>query len=103
MAQNRWKNRIDGVYVSYILIKGQFVGIRICKSTRQTSLIVKVQSPLAHRSMRRSCANRCGILPDRRFLSVITVLSRRSVRRCNSVDARTFIAMHCVGAASLLP
>ncbi|CCD41192.1 FIG00460027: hypothetical protein [Candidatus Paraburkholderia kirkii UZHbot1] len=53
--------------------------------------------------MRRSCANRCGILPDRRFLSVITVLSRRSVRRCNSVDARTFIAMHCVGAASLLP
>ena len=43
------------------------------------------------------------MLPDRRFLSVITVLSRRSVRRRNAVDSRAFIAVHCVGAASLLP
>ncbi|BAN25721.1 putative uncharacterized protein [Caballeronia insecticola] len=43
------------------------------------------------------------MLPGCRFLSVITVLSRRSVRRRNSVAARAFIAVDCVGAASLLP
>nr|WP_269768004.1 hypothetical protein [Caballeronia hypogeia] len=43
------------------------------------------------------------MLPDRRFLSDSTILSRRSVRRHNSVSARAFIAVHCVGAASLLP
>jgi hypothetical protein len=64
---------------------------------------VEVQSPLARRSTCRSCADRCGKISDRRFLSVNTVLSRRSVRRRNSVDARAFIAVHCVGAASLLP
>ncbi|WP_342753358.1 hypothetical protein [Caballeronia novacaledonica] len=74
----------------------------LCQSTRQTSLIVKVQSPLARRS-RGSCADRCGKLPDRRFLSVLTVLSRRCVRRRNAISARAFIAVHCVGAASLLP
>ncbi|WP_327219138.1 hypothetical protein [Caballeronia catudaia] len=74
-----------------------------CKSTRQTSVIVKVQGPLARRSIRRSCADRCGKTPERRFLSVLTVLSRRSVRRRNVLSARAFIAVHCVGAASLLP
>jgi hypothetical protein len=43
------------------------------------------------------------MLPVRRFLSDITALSRRSVRRRNAVAARAFIAVHCVGAASLLP
>nr|WP_238213441.1 hypothetical protein [Caballeronia novacaledonica] len=74
----------------------------LCQSTRQTSLIVRVQSPLARRS-RSSCADRCGKLPDRRFHSVLTVLSRRCVRRRNAISARAFIAVHCVGAASLLP
>ncbi|WP_044042487.1 hypothetical protein [Caballeronia insecticola] len=64
---------------------------------------MKVQSPLARRRIRRPCADRCGMLPGCRFLSVITVLSRRSVRRRNSVAARAFIAVDCVGAASLLP
>ncbi|WP_087049750.1 hypothetical protein [Caballeronia ptereochthonis] len=64
---------------------------------------MKVQSPLAHRSTRRSWADRCGMLPDCRFLPVTTTLSRRSVRRRNAVAARAFIAVHCVGAASLLP
>ncbi|KXV02781.1 hypothetical protein CR51_19690 [Caballeronia megalochromosomata] len=63
---------------------------------------MKVQSPLARWS-RRSCADRCGKLPDRRFLPVLTVLSRRCVRRHNAISARAFIAVHCVGAASLLP
>jgi hypothetical protein len=50
-----------------------------------------------------SIADRCGRLIDRRFLSAFTILSRRSVRRHNSVAARAFIAVHCVGVASLLP
>ncbi|WP_245763418.1 hypothetical protein [Paraburkholderia diazotrophica] len=39
----------------------------------------------------------------RRFLSVSTILSRRSVRRRNSISARAFIAVHTDGVASLLP
>jgi hypothetical protein len=52
----------------------------------------------------RADANRCGkIASSRRFLSVIVILSRRCVRRRNAVAARAFIAVDCVGAASLLP
>jgi hypothetical protein len=52
----------------------------------------------------RAHANRCGkIASSRRFLSVIVILSRRCVRRRNAVAARAFIAVDCVGAASLLP
>ncbi|WP_370444259.1 hypothetical protein [Candidatus Burkholderia verschuerenii] len=41
--------------------------------------------------------------PDQsRVTSNFIILSRRSVRRRN-VAARAFIAVHCVGAASLLP
>lgn len=43
------------------------------------------------------------MLPDCRFLSDLTALSRRGVRRRNAIAARAFIAVHCVGAASLLP
>ncbi|WP_062609012.1 hypothetical protein [Caballeronia calidae] len=64
---------------------------------------MKAQSPLARRSTQRSCADRCGMIPDCRFLSDSTILSCRSVRRRNAVSARAFIAVHCVGAASLLP
>lgn len=67
------------------------------------SVIVKVQSPLARRPSRRACTDRCGMLPDCRFLSDLTALSRRGVRRRNAIAARAFIAVHCVGAASLLP
>ncbi|WP_167306285.1 hypothetical protein [Caballeronia arationis] len=51
----------------------------------------------------RSITDRCGSLFDRRFQSAFTILSRRSVRRHNSVAARAFIAVHCVGVSSLLP
>jgi hypothetical protein len=50
-----------------------------------------------------SIIGRCGKLLDRRFQSAFTILSRRSVRRHNSVAARAFIAVHCVGVSSLLP
>jgi hypothetical protein len=64
---------------------------------------VKVQSPLASRCI-ASGANRCGIsVLNRRFLPVEIVLSRRCVRRRNAIAARAFIAVDCVGAASLLP
>lgn len=53
--------------------------------------------------MRRACTDRCGMLPDCRFLSDLTALSRRGVRRRNAIAARAFIAVHCVGVASLLP
>jgi hypothetical protein len=43
------------------------------------------------------------MLPDCRFMSIITRLSRRGLRRRNAIAARAFIAVHCVGAASLLP
>ncbi|WP_225936280.1 hypothetical protein [Caballeronia sp. NK8] len=103
----RWKKRIDGVYVSYILVEGQLSALHRrrspCQSIRQTSVIVKAQSPLACRSVYRSCADRCGTTSGRRFLSVLTVLSRRCVRRRNVVSARAFIAVQRVGAASLLP
>ncbi|WP_250453723.1 hypothetical protein [Caballeronia sp. ATUFL_M2_KS44] len=66
-------------------------------------MIVSVQSPLVSRNASRSLADRCGIHPDCRFMSVITILSRRFVRRRNAIAARAFIAVHCVGAASLLP
>jgi hypothetical protein len=44
-----------------------------------------------------------GSLAFRRFLSVITVLSRRSVRRRNVLSARAFIAVRTDEVASLLP
>ncbi|WP_429285803.1 MULTISPECIES: hypothetical protein [Paraburkholderia] len=44
-----------------------------------------------------------GSLAFRRFLSVFTILSRRSVRRHNSVSARAFIAVRTDEVASLLP
>jgi hypothetical protein len=104
VAPERRKNRIDGVRTSYILVEGQLpASARAPNPTRQTSVIVKVQSPLARRSVRRSSADRRGMHPDRRFLSDITILSRRSVRRRNAVATRAFIAVHCVRAASLLP
>ncbi|HTI16797.1 MAG TPA: hypothetical protein VL598_03950 [Trinickia sp.] len=39
----------------------------------------------------------------RRFLSVFTILSRRSVRRHNVTSARAFIAVDTDDVASLLP
>jgi hypothetical protein len=44
-----------------------------------------------------------GSLAFRRFLSVFTILSRRSVRRHNVTSARAFIAVDTDGVASLLP
>jgi hypothetical protein len=44
-----------------------------------------------------------GSLETRRFRSVFTILSRRSVRRHNAVSARAFIAVDTDGVASLLP
>ncbi|MEZ0603331.1 hypothetical protein ACAX43_14440 [Paraburkholderia sp. IW21] len=44
-----------------------------------------------------------GSLTFRRFLSVFTILSRRSVRRHNSISARAFIAVRTDEVASLLP
>ncbi|WP_414696227.1 hypothetical protein [Paraburkholderia sp.] len=44
-----------------------------------------------------------GSLALRRFLSVFTILSRRSVRRHNSISARAFIAVRTDEVASLLP
>ncbi|NKJ50459.1 hypothetical protein CIC12_27800 [Burkholderia sp. SG-MS1] len=44
-----------------------------------------------------------GSLTFRRFLSVFPILSRRSVRRHNSVSARAFIAVRTDEVASLLP
>nr|WP_050454225.1 hypothetical protein [Candidatus Burkholderia verschuerenii] len=63
---------------------------------------MRVQGPLVKRSA-RSSTNRRGMHPDQsRVTSNFIILSRRSVRRRN-VAARAFIAVHCVGAASLLP
>ncbi|WP_411181439.1 hypothetical protein [Paraburkholderia saeva] len=39
----------------------------------------------------------------RRYLSVFTILSRRSVRRRNAISARAFIAVRTDEVASLLP
>ncbi|HEY2605947.1 hypothetical protein P0D88_30335 [Paraburkholderia sp. RL18-103-BIB-C] len=44
-----------------------------------------------------------GSLAFRRFLSVLPILSRRSVRRHNSTSARAFIAVRTDEVASLLP
>jgi len=48
-----------------------------------------------------------GSLAFRRFLSVFkivfTIISRRSVRRHNSISARAFIAVRTDEVASLLP
>jgi hypothetical protein len=44
-----------------------------------------------------------GSLTFRRFLSVFPILSRRSIRRHNSVCARAFIAVRTDEVASLLP
>jgi hypothetical protein len=38
-----------------------------------------------------------------RFASIFAILSRRSVRRHNSIHTRAFIAVHCDEVASLLP
>jgi hypothetical protein len=80
----------------------------------QEEIIVRVRGPLVrwsrnqdaifHRVADRSISDSSsGKLVDRRFLSVFTILSRRSVRRHNSVAARAVIAVHCVEVASLLP
>jgi hypothetical protein len=99
---SHWKTRLDGVIGSYMLTKGIMRAHQI--QSRQTSAIVKVQSPMAKQSKSRSDANRCGkIAFSRRFLSIIVILSRRCVRRRNAIAARAFIAVDCVGAASLLP
>jgi hypothetical protein len=58
---------------------------------------------------RRICADGAsadgsnGSLAFGRFLSVITVLSRRCVRRRNVLSARAFIAVRTDEVASLLP
>jgi hypothetical protein len=44
-----------------------------------------------------------GSFESRRFLTVFTILSRRSVRRHNAVSARAFIAVDTDEVASLLP
>ncbi|MCS3395363.1 hypothetical protein [Burkholderia thailandensis] len=44
-----------------------------------------------------------GALVPRLLPSVITILSRRSVRRHNAVSARAYIAVHIDEVASLLP
>ncbi|MFX1738104.1 hypothetical protein PXJ20_22725 [Paraburkholderia sp. A1RI_3L] len=44
-----------------------------------------------------------GRLASRLFLSVFTILSRRSVRRHNATSARAFIAVRTDEVASLLP
>ena len=79
----------------------------------QSSVIVRVRGPLV-RWDRRQLRGRphadgaiadggSGSLAFRRFLSVHTILSRRSVRRHNAVAARAFIAVHRDEVASLLP
>jgi hypothetical protein len=98
-----WKTALDGVYGSYILVEGRLSASGSLSSVNSpASPIVRVQSPLVCRSA-RSFANRCGMYLERRALSLNIVPSRRSVRRRNAVAARAFIAVHCVGAASLLP
>jgi hypothetical protein len=44
-----------------------------------------------------------GSPTPRRYLSVFTILSRRSVRRRNAISARAFIAVRTDEVASLLP
>jgi hypothetical protein len=58
------------------------------------------------RCLRGDCAiadGSTGKLAFRRFLSVFTILSRRSVRRHNAISARAFIAVDTDDVASLLP
>ncbi|MGN6804418.1 MAG: hypothetical protein ACTHJZ_00570 [Trinickia sp.] len=55
------------------------------------------------RADRAPADGRCGKLAFRRFLSVFTVLSSRSVRRHNATAARASIAVHTDEVASLLP
>ena len=79
----------------------------------RSSVIVRVRGPLVRwdrshaRCLRSDCAafadGSSGRLASRLFLSVFTILSRRSVRRHNSVSARAFIAVHTDEVASLLP
>ncbi|WP_367948976.1 hypothetical protein [Paraburkholderia sp. NMBU_R16] len=74
---------------------------------------MRVRGPLVRwerhqpaRCLRADCApadGRCGKLAFRRFLSVFTVLSSRSVRRHNATAARASIAVHTDEVASLLP
>ncbi|MDR5754735.1 MULTISPECIES: hypothetical protein [unclassified Caballeronia] len=117
------EKRIDADFGSYILDARESSTSRTafatCSASRhgslkpqQSSEIVRVRSPLViwSRSLytgpsraERSITCRCGSLFDRRFQSAFTILSRRSVRRHNSVAARAFIAVHCVGVSSLLP
>lgn len=82
---------------------------------RQSSVIVRVRGPLVRwernqaSRLRRECpisdgsSGSLASLTYRRFLSVFTTLSRRSVRRRNSVAARAFIAVRTDEVASLLP
>ncbi|WP_246024915.1 hypothetical protein [Paraburkholderia dinghuensis] len=74
---------------------------------------MRVRGPLVRwnrshaRCLRGDCAaiadGSSGRLAPRLHLSVITILSRRSVRRHNAVSARAFIAVHTDEVASLLP
>ncbi|MDE1182622.1 hypothetical protein [Paraburkholderia sp.] len=73
---------------------------------------MRVRGPLVRwdRSQAR-CSRADGAIADgsngrlafRRFLSVYTIISRRSVRRHNAVSARAFIAVRTDEVASLLP
>lgn len=79
----------------------------------KSSVIVRVRGPLVRwnrsqpaRCLRGGCAiadGSTGRLAFRRFLSVFAILSRRSVRRHNVIEARAFIAVHTDEIASLLP
>ena len=88
-------------------------GPNVFVQRNQSSVIVRVRGPLVRwdrshaRCLRSDCAaiadGISGRLASRLFLSVFTILSRRSVRRHNSVSARAFIAVHTDEVASLLP
>ena len=79
----------------------------------KSGVIVRVRGPLVRwerrqparclRADRAPADGRCGKLAFRRFLSVFTVLSSRSVRRHNATAARASIAVHTDEVASLLP
>ena len=79
---------------------------------RQSSVIVRVRGPLVIWSRSQASGLRTdgaiadgssGSLAFRRALSVFPILSRRSVRRHNSISALAFIAVRTDEVASLLP
>jgi hypothetical protein len=86
------------------------------RPSAKSSVIVKTRGPLIrwdrHQPARclradfittAATAERSGKPLSRRFLSVFTVLSSRSVRRHNATAARAFIAVHTDDVSSLLP